>query len=73
MNSSRAPGSAEFCRARCHAGVAMREDIWEIGVARSGEDFAASEVEKLCQGVETDAHGVKKERVSELIGKVKIQ
>jgi hypothetical protein len=49
----------------------MREDIWEIGAARTGEDLAASEVEKLCQGVETDAHGVKKKkRVSELIGKV---
>jgi hypothetical protein len=48
-------------------GVATCENIWEVGVAGTGQDLASSEaVQNLCQAVESEAHVDKKEE-SELI------
>ena len=44
VNSSRALGSAEFCRPRYHAGIATREDIGEVGASKTGNELAASEL-----------------------------
>ena len=54
-------------------GVATCENIWEVGVTRTGQYLASSKaVQGLCQAVQSEAHVDKKEEsglieVSELI------
>lgn len=60
-NSSRALGSAESGRSRDDAGVATRKYVGEVTAAGAGQDLAASEmVQERRQGIEIEAHGVKK-------------
>lgn len=54
-------GCVESCRSRSRdARVAMREDVGEVSVDRTGQGLATSEiVQECCEGIETEAHGVK--------------
>jgi hypothetical protein len=54
-------GCVESCRSRSRdAWVARREDVVGVSAVGTGLDLAASEIaQECCEGIETEAHGVK--------------